>query len=347
MTDQEKRIADFVKAFRVEPGAKVTLAKDFDPGYKADFMTKQDGVELLERGVQLLAEYQTRLAAQDTYGVLVCLQALDAGGKDGTIRHVMSGVNPQGVSVNSFKVPSAEELDHDFLWRYTRRLPARGEIGIFNRSHYEEVLVVRVHPEILERQHLPAEAMGKHIWRRRYEEINGWERYLCDNGFKVVKLFLNLSKEEQRTRFLKRLDLPEKNWKFSSHDVAERQYWDDYQEAFSEMLSHTSTAWAPWYVIPADHKWFARIAAGAVIAHTLIELDPRYPVVDDETRADLAKVKNALEEAAPEGAAADPFAEEKLAKDKQDGKKDGKKAARKADKHKDEEPVAVDGKEST
>ena len=290
MTDQEKRIADFVKAFRVEPGAKVTLAKDFDPGYKADFMTKQDGVELLERGVQLLAEYQTRLAAQDTYGVLVCLQALDAGGKDGTIRHVMSGVNPQGVSVNSFKVPSAEELDHDFLWRYTRRLPARGEIGIFNRSHYEEVLVVRVHPEILERQHLPAEAMGKHIWRRRYEEINGWERYLCDNGFKVVKLFLNLSKEEQRTRFLKRLDLPEKNWKFSSHDVAERQYWDDYQEAFSEMLSHTSTAWAPWYVIPADHKWFARIAAGAVIAHTLIELDPRYPVVDDETRADLAKV---------------------------------------------------------
>ena len=256
-------------------------------------------------------------------------------------------MNPQGVSVNSFKVPSAEELDHDFLWRYTRRLPARGEIGIFNRSHYEEVLVVRVHPEILERQHLPAEAMGKHIWRRRYEEINGWERYLCDNGFKVVKLFLNLSKEEQRTRFLKRLDLPEKNWKFSSHDVAERQYWDDYQEAFSEMLSHTSTAWAPWYVIPADHKWFARIAAGAVIAHTLIELDPRYPVVDDETRADLAKVKNALEEAAPEGAAADPFAEEQLAKAKQDGKKDGKKAARKADKHKDEEPVAVDGKEST
>ena len=347
MTDQEKRIADFVKAFRVEPGAKVTLAKDFDPGYKADFMTKQDGVELLERGVQLLAEYQTRLAAQDTYGVLVCLQALDAGGKDGTIRHVMSGVNPQGVSVNSFKVPSAEELDHDFLWRYTRRLPARGEIGIFNRSHYEEVLVVRVHPEILERQHLPAEAMGKHIWRRRYEEINGWERYLCDNGFKVVKLFLNLSKEEQRTRFMKRLDLPEKNWKFSSHDVEEREYWDDYQKAFSEMLSHTSTEWAPWYVIPADRKWFARIAAGAVIAHTLIELDPRYPVVDDETRADLAKVKNALEEAAPEGAAADPFAEEQLAKAKQDGKKDGKKAARKADKHKDEEPVAVDGKEST
>ena len=294
MTDQEKRIADFVKAFRVEPGAKVTLAKDFDPGYKADFMTKQDGVELLERGVQLLAEYQTRLAAQDTYGVLVCLQALDAGGKDGTIRHVMSGVNPQGVSVNSFKVPSAEELDHDFLWRYTRRLPARGEIGIFNRSHYEEVLVVRVHPEILERQHLPAEAMGKHIWRRRYEEINGWERYLCDNGFKVVKLFLNLSKEEQRTRFLKRLDLPEKNWKFSSHDVAERQYWDDYQEAFSEMLTHTSTDWAPWYVIPADHRWFARIAAAAVIVNALIEIDPQYPKPSPEALAELMKAKEEL-----------------------------------------------------
>jgi PPK2 family polyphosphate:nucleotide phosphotransferase len=244
------------------------------------------------------------------------------------------------VSVHSFKVPSSEELDHDFLWRYTRRLPGRGEIGIFNRSHYEEVLVVRVHPELLEKQRLPAESRGKHVWARRYEEINGWERYLCDNGFKVVKLFLNLSKEEQRTRFLKRLDLPEKNWKFSSHDVAEREYWDDYQQAFSEMLSHTSTEWAPWYVIPADHKWFARIAAGAVIAHTLIELDPSYPVVSDERRADLGKVKTALEEAAPEGAAADPFAEEQRAeRAKKHGKKHGK--------HKHDDPVAVDGEESS
>ena len=168
----------------------------------------------------MLADYQARLAAQDTYGVLVCLQSLDAGGKDGTIRHVMSGVNPQGVDVHSFKVPSAEELDHDFLWRYAQRLPARGEIGIFNRSHYEEVLVVRVHPENLDRQKLPAESKGAGVWRRRYREINDWERYLTDNGFRIVKLFLNLSKEEQRTRFLKRLDLPEKNWKFSSHDVA-------------------------------------------------------------------------------------------------------------------------------
>jgi PPK2 family polyphosphate:nucleotide phosphotransferase len=341
VTDQEKRIAEFVKAFRVAPGSKVTLAEDFDPGYKADFMTRQDGVELLERGVELLAEYQARLAAQDTYGVLVCLQALDAGGKDGTIRHVMSGVNPQGVSVNSFKVPSDEELQHDFLWRYTNRLPRRGEIGIFNRSHYEEVLVVRVHPEILDRQRLPAESKGKHVFARRYEEINGWERYLCDNGFKVVKLFLNLSKEEQRTRFLKRLDLPEKNWKFSSHDVAEREYWDDYQHAFSEMLSHTSTEWAPWYVIPADHKWFARIAAAAVIANTLIELDPRYPVVSDEKRADLATVKTALEESAPEGAAADPFAEE------QAHAKDGKKHGKKHGKHAHHEPVAADGEESS
>jgi PPK2 family polyphosphate:nucleotide phosphotransferase len=340
MTEQAKRIAEFVEPLRVEPGRKVSLAEDFDPGYRADFMTKEDGIELLHRGVGMLAEYQARLAAQDTYGVLVCLQSLDAGGKDGTIRHVMSGVNPQGVSVHSFKVPSSEELDHDFLWRYTRRLPGRGEIGIFNRSHYEEVLVVRVHPELLEKQRLPAESRGKHVWARRYEEINGWERYLCDNGFKVVKLFLNLSKEEQRTRFLKRLDLPEKNWKFSSHDVAEREYWDDYQQAFSEMLSHTSTEWAPWYVIPADHKWFARIAAGAVIAHTLIELDPSYPVVSDERRADLGKVKTALEEAAPEGAAADPFAEEQRAeRAKKHGKKHGK--------HKHDDPVAVDGEESS
>jgi PPK2 family polyphosphate:nucleotide phosphotransferase len=345
VTDQEKRIAEFVKALRVEPGSKVTLAKDFDPAYKSDFMTKQDGVELLERGVEILAEYQARLAAQDTYGVLVCLQALDAGGKDGTIRHVMSGVNPQGVSVNSFKVPSDEELQHDYLWRYAKHLPGRGEIGIFNRSHYEEVLVVRVHPEILDRQRLPAESKGKHVWARRYEEINGWERYLVDNGFRVVKLFLNLSKEEQRTRFMKRLDLPEKNWKFSSHDVAEREYWDDYQQAFSEMLSHTSTEWAPWYVIPADRKWFARIAAAAVIAHTLIELDPGYPVVTEEVRADLAKVKTVLEEQAPEGAAADPFQEEQEReahpKEHKKGKHKGKHKHKHKHKHEHEQPVAA------
>ena len=269
--------------------------------------SKKKGRQFLAQGIELLAEYQARLAAQDTYGVLVVLQALDAGGKDGTIRHVMSGVNPQGVAVHSFKVPSAEELDHDYLWRYARRLPGRGEIGIFNRSHYEEVLVVRVHKQLLERQKLPRAARGKDIWDRRYREINDWERYLSDNGFRIVKLFLNLSKEEQRIRFLRRNDLPDHNWKFSSADIEERDYWDDYQRAFSEMLSSTSTEWAPWYVIPADRKWYARIAAAAVIAHALIELDPRYPTVGDATRRELEKVKAALEAQAPAGAAPDPF----------------------------------------
>ncbi|WP_260609112.1 polyphosphate kinase 2 family protein [Streptomyces sp. WAC 01325] len=271
------------------------LGKDFDPGFKAGVRKKKDGVQLLQSGIELLADYQRRLAAQDTYGVLVCLQALDAGGKDGTIRHVMSGVNPQGVSVSSFKVPSTEELDHDYLWRYASRLPRRGEIGIFNRSHYEEVLVVRVHPENLARQKLPEAARGPDVWERRYREINDWERYLTDNGFKVVKLFLNLSKEEQRIRFLKRIDVPERNWKFSAADVRERSRWDDYQRAFSQMLSATSTEWAPWYVIPADHKWFARLCAAGVLAHTLMDLDPQYPRVSNRTRRDLAKVRRELE----------------------------------------------------
>src|ERR1035438_583350 len=220
MTDRRpKHVAELIKPLRVTPGAKVTLAKDFDPGYKAGFLHKKEGAQLLHQGVELLEEYQARLAAQDTYGLLVVLQALDAAGKDGTIRHVMSGVNPQGVAVHSFKVPSAEELNHDFLWRYARCLPVRGQIGIFNRSHYEEVLVVRVHPELLERQRLPAPAMGGHIWKRRYGEINDWERYLVDNGIRIVKLFLNISREEQRRRFLKRIDLAEKNWKFSARSM--------------------------------------------------------------------------------------------------------------------------------
>ncbi|KAA9163595.1 polyphosphate kinase 2 family protein [Amycolatopsis acidicola] len=295
-----KRIAKFIEPLRVEPGRKVRLPKDFDPRYKADLMTKKDGVELLRTGIGLLAEYQRRLAAEDTRGVLLCLQALDAGGKDGTIRHVMSGVNPQGVQVSGFKVPSAEELDHDYLWRYAKRLPGRGMIGIFNRSHYEEVLVVRVHPENLARQKLPAEAKGKGVWQRRYREINDWERHLTGNGFTVVKVFLNLSKEEQRRRFLRRIDVPERNWKFSAADVRERRSWDDYQKAFSEMLSHTSTPWAPWYVVPADRKWFARICAGAILAHTLIELDPQYPDVGEDARHELALSKKELEQETPE-----------------------------------------------
>ncbi len=305
--DISKRIAPFIEPFRVSPGSSVELARDFDPGFEAGIEKKKDGADLLKEGIELLTEYQARLAAQDTHGVLVVLQALDAAGKDGTIRHVMSGVNPQGVRVESFKVPSARELDQDFLRRYQKRLPSRGEIGIFNRSHYEEVLVVRVHPENLERQKLPAETRGQHVWKRRYEAINDWERYLSENGFRIVKVFLNLSKEEQRRRFLRRIDLPDHNWKFSSHDVEERQSWDAYQEAFSEMFSHTSTAWAPWYVIPADRKWFARIAAAAVIAHALIEIDPQYPRLTDQALHDLEQAKLQLEAEAPSGAAGDPF----------------------------------------
>jgi PPK2 family polyphosphate:nucleotide phosphotransferase len=294
-----ERIAALVESLRVKPGRTVVLGKDFDPGYKAHFLTPEDGKALLDQGVALLADYQQRLAAQDTYGVLMCLQAMDAAGKDGTIRHVMSGVNPQGVHVSSFKVPSVEELDHDYLWRYAQRLPARGEIGIFNRSHYEEVLVVRVHPAILDNEKQPTQAKGKDVWARRYREINDWERYLVDNGIVVVKIFLNLSKEEQRKRFLSRVDEPDKNWKFSANDAKERVFWDDYQVAFSEMLSHTSTEWAPWYVIPADHKWFARICASAVLAHTLILLDPQYPTVGPEQQQALAAAKEQFESEAP------------------------------------------------
>ena len=306
---QAERIAEFIKPLRVKPGSDVVLSEQFDPAWKAGIAKKKDGVELLRTGIGLLSDYQSRLAAESRYGVLVCLQALDAGGKDGTIRHVMSGVNPQGVRVSSFKVPSTQELDHDYLWRYARRLPARGEIGIFNRSHYEEVLVVRVHPEVLDRQKLPASALSGHLWHRRYREINDWERYLSDNGFKIVKLFLNLSKEEQRQRFLQRIDRPEKNWKFSSADARERRRWDDYQEAFSHMLSATSTDWAPWYVVPADRKWFARVCAAAIIAHTLIEIDPQYPTVSEKARAELLVARDELLAQAPDGATAATKAE--------------------------------------
>ena len=265
-----------------------------------------------------------RLAAQDTYGVVVVLQAMDAAGKDGTIRHVMSGVNPQGVEVHSFKIPSSEELDHDYLWRYARRLPERGHIGIFNRSYYEEVLVVRVHPQILASQKMPPAAKRGNVWNRRFREINDWERYLTDQGFKVVKLFLNLSKEEQRRRFLSRIDEPAKNWKFSANDAKERSYWDDYQNAFSDVLSKTSTDWAPWYVIPADDKPFARVAAAGVLAHALIEIDPKFPKVSRETLDALQTARTELEAQAPEGAAPDPNVAE-AAKNARKNKK-GKKA---------------------
>jgi PPK2 family polyphosphate:nucleotide phosphotransferase len=304
---QVKRLEDFVEQFRVKPGHKVSLTKDFDPAFKGGLAKKKDGLDLLSLGVELLTEYQARLAAQDTWGVLVVLQALDAAGKDGTIRHVMSGVNPQGVHVHSFKVPSAEELDHNYLWRYAQRLPARGEIGIFNRSHYEEVIVVRVHPENLDRQKLPQRVRQGDIWKRRYREINDFERHLSDNGFRIVKLFLNVSKEEQRTRFLRRIDLRDHNWKFSEADIAERAHWDEYQKAFSEALSNTSTEWAPWYVIPADRKWFMRIGAAAVIVTALMDIDPQFPTVTKQQRQALEGIKLELEAQAPKGAAPDPF----------------------------------------
>jgi PPK2 family polyphosphate:nucleotide phosphotransferase len=289
-----KEMAELIAPLRVAPGASVRLDHDFDPGYEAGFVRKQDGKQLLRLGVELLSEYQARLAAEQSQGLLVVLQALDAGGKDGTIKHVMSGVNPQGVTVHSFKVPSEAELSHDYLWRYACNLPRRGEIGIFNRSHYEEVLVVRVHPENLDRQRLPAADRGDDIWQRRYAEINDWERYLASNGFRMVKLLLNISKDEQRRRFMKRLDRPDKNWKFSAADIRERQYWDDYQHAFSEMLSHTSTTWAPWYVIPADHKWFARVCASAIIVSALTEIDPQYPKLRSSAKRELAEARKEL-----------------------------------------------------
>ena len=280
------------EALRVRPGARVKLAK-VDPAATHGH-TKESAAEELKLGLARLTDLQDRLWAEGKHRVLVVLQGIDASGKDSTIRHVMRGVNPQGVRVASFKVPSAEELDHDYLWRHVLRLPARGEIGIFNRSHYEEVLVVRVHPEHLDREKLPPQSKDSDLWRRRYREINDWERYLADNGIKIVKLFLNVSKEVQRSRFLRRIERPDKSWKFSASDVRERQRWDDYQHAYSRMLTHTSTEWAPWHVLPADHKWFTRLCAAAVIVQALVEIDPRYPDPDEATRAELLQAQAEL-----------------------------------------------------
>jgi PPK2 family polyphosphate:nucleotide phosphotransferase len=292
------RLREFIAPFRVAPGSEVVLGRDYDSGDTGVF-DEQGAERLLKEAVELLDHYQSRLAAQDTYGLLVVLQALDAGGKDSTIRSVMRGVNPQGVAVHSFKAPSADELDHDYLWRYAQKLPSRGQIAIFNRSHYEEVVVVRVHPEILERQKLPPAARDQGVWERRYRHINDWERFLVENGFPVVKLFLNLSKEEQRQRFLKRINRPHKNWKFNANDVKERAHWDEYQAAFSEMLSATSTEHAPWHVIPSDHKWFLRVAAAAVVVDALAAIDPQFPTVSDEDREALLVSKAELEAEAP------------------------------------------------
>jgi len=291
----DKRLAfmtSLIEPLRVPPGASVSL-RDFDPGYTGP-VSRSQATSLLAEGVELLADYQDRLAAQDTFGVLLVLQGIDAAGKDGTVKHVMSGVNPQAVEVRAFKQPSAEELDHDFLWRYQRELPGRGRIGIFNRSHYEEVLVVRVHPDLLAAERMPAGSSSGGVWARRYREINDWERYLTDNGIRVVKVMLNLSKREQAKRFLQRIDHPEKNWKFSPADVRERGYWEEYQRAFGEMLSHTSTKWAPWYVVPADRKWFTRLATAAILVTALDAINPRYPAPDPAVRDEMAQVRGEL-----------------------------------------------------
>lgn len=285
----------FVKPFVVPPGKKISLVKDYDPGFKNSYATQADADEMLKAGIDRLAEYQDMLYAQDTFAMLIIFQAMDAAGKDGVVKHVMSGVNPQGVQVFSFKVPSAEELDHDYLWRNFKALPERGRIGIFNRSYYEEVLVVRVHPEILGRQQLPPALKGKDIWRRRFDEINSFERYLVDNGIVVLKFFLNVSKQEQKKRFLARIDEPDKNWKFSVGDAHERAHWDAYMAAYEDMFNHTSTEWAPWYIIPADRKWFSRLAVAGVIDFALQDLKLAYPKVSDERLQELQEARRLLE----------------------------------------------------
>ncbi len=279
----------------MRPGHRITLPGDVDPGDTCGVAGAAEAEPLLARGLELLTHYQERLSAEGSHGVLLVLQALDAGGKDGTIKHVMSGLNPAFVQVHGFKVPSAEELMHTYLWRYSDGLPERGRIGIFNRSHYEEVLVVRVHPELLDRQRLPADSRGPDIWRRRFREINELERHLVDNGIHVVKVLLHISRTEQRRRFLERIDDPRKNWKFSAADARERRHWDAYMAAFSDALSHTSTRWAPWHVVPNDHKWFGRLAVAALLVDTLEAIDPDFPTPTEEERRALQAARRELE----------------------------------------------------
>jgi PPK2 family polyphosphate:nucleotide phosphotransferase len=286
---------DFSKSLLVPPGEKISLKKDYDPRYHADFLSKEDAAGKLQEGIAALAACQDMLYAQNTYALLIILQAMDAAGKDGLIKHVMTGLNPQGCQVYSFKAPSAEELDHDYLWRCFKALPERGRIGIFNRSYYEEVLVTRVHPEILQRQQIPDHLRDENIWQRRFEEINNFEKYLVHNGVVVLKFFLNVSKKEQKKRFLERIDQPDKNWKFSANDAKERAHWDDYMNAYEDMFNHTSTEWAPWHIIPADHKWFTRCAVAGVIYQTLKELDLKYPTIDEAQKQELLKAKQMLE----------------------------------------------------
>ena len=290
-----RRAGKLAKPFRVVDGDKFHL-KDVDPADTLDFVSedKPRFKEVLAMGIAALAELQDMLHAQNRWAVLLIFQAMDAAGKDGTIKHVMSGVNPQGCQVFSFKAPSAQELNHDYLWRCTTSLPERGRIGIFNRSYYEETLIVRVHRGLLDRQMLPPELVTKDIWKDRYKDIRHFERYLTRNGVVIRKFFLHVSKKEQRKRFLERLQIPEKNWKFSVNDIKERELWDDYMQAYEEMIRATSTTYAPWYVVPADNKWFTRVVVAAAIVKTLGSLGLKYPTVDPRTAQALAAAKKAL-----------------------------------------------------
>jgi PPK2 family polyphosphate:nucleotide phosphotransferase len=310
--------ADLSGAYRVTDGSHFRL-RDFDPGDRAGMKDKDRAQDSLRRGVERLAELQDMLYAQDRYAVLFIFQAMDAAGKDSAIKHVMSGINPQGCQVFSFKAPSAEELDHDFLWRTNRCLPERGRIGIFNRSYYEETLVVRVHPELLARQPLPPSVVTKRIWQERFEDINAYERYLTRNGVIIRKFFLNVSKKEQKKRFLERLDEPEKHWKFAEADVREREHWEEYMAAYEEMIQQTATPHAPWYVVPADSKWVTRLLVAAAAVDTLQGLKLHYPVLDDAKRAGLKAARAALQS---EGGRADPADEDEPVEKEERGRFD-------------------------
>jgi PPK2 family polyphosphate:nucleotide phosphotransferase len=289
------RIEKLIAPYRIESGKGFRL-KDHDPADTGPLESedKRESRDWLQRGTQWLAELQDKLYAQNHWSVLLIFQAMDAAGKDGTIKHVMSGVNPQGCQVFSFKAPSAEELDHDFMWRCMKSLPERGRIGVFNRSYYEEVLVVRVHEEYLRRQSLPPALITKKLWAQRYEDIAAIERYLTRNGVVILKFFLNVSKDEQKRRFLERLEQPEKNWKFSSADAAERQHWDAYQSAYEDAIRNTATAHAPWHVIPADNKWYTRLVVACAIVQAMARLDLHYPQIDSVKRKELEAAREQL-----------------------------------------------------
>jgi PPK2 family polyphosphate:nucleotide phosphotransferase len=287
------KTAKLEKSYRVDDGKHFRL-KEFDPADTGHWDSVEDAKEQLQKDIKRMEGLQDKLYAQDRRSVLLIFQAMDAAGKDGTIKHVMSGVNPEGCQVHSFKAPSQAELQHDFLWRTTQALPERGHIGIFNRSYYEEVLVVRVHPPVLESQLVPPSLITKDIWKERFEDINCFERHMGRNGTVIRKFFLHLSKKEQKRRFLARLDEPEKHWKFSAADIQERQCWDDYQDAYEDMIRHTASKWAPWYVVPADNKWFTHLVVAAAIVQTLEELDLCYPKVDGEKLKEIAAARRIL-----------------------------------------------------